>query len=82
MALLLRWIALLLLVCACSSTPEQRRAVSVAQCIAGVAATLPVGSELPLSSPELTNEDLDLALALVRGVRQCRQSWPSPDAGG
>jgi hypothetical protein len=87
LAPLLVWAALLLVVgwvvvTGCSSTPEQRRALSVAHCIAGIAEQLPPPSPLPESAPELTNEDLEVALVLIRGVRKCRELAHAADAGG
>lgn len=50
---------------------EERRALSVADCVARLALSLPQ-RDLPRHPNEVTGEDLLLAIQVVDGVRMCR----------
>lgn len=62
-------------------TPAERRALSVADCVAQRALALP-DRELPANPWEVTSEDLALAIQVVDGVRACRRAAADPPDGG
>lgn len=62
-------------------TDAERRAVSVADCVAQMALGLPQ-RPLPQRLVEVTEEDLLLVVQVVDGVRACRRAaTPAPDGG-
>ena len=63
-------------------TPAERRALSVADCVAQKALGLP-DRQLPANPWEVSSEDLALAILVVDGVRACRRAAaePAPDGG-
>ena len=64
----------------CLSAGE-KRAVSVADCVAQLALTLP-DRAIPREPLQLTQEDLLLAAAILDGVQTCRRAHPmAPDGG-
>lgn len=65
----------------CASEAD-RRALSVADCVARMSLALPP-DELPDSPAEVSAEDLLLALQVMDGVRSCRRQpeAPTPDGG-
>lgn len=58
-------------VAACVS-PAERRALTVADCVARLALALP-DRDFPRSPGDLTGDDLVLAVAVLDGVRACRR---------
>lgn len=64
--------AALALFVACSPSSDQARAVTVAACVAELAATIPPDARLPDAPEDLTTEDLETAARLIEGVRECR----------
>lgn len=70
---------------ACASA-EQRRAVTVAQCMARVASDIPPSALVPRDPADYTLDELILAAAVVDGLRACRapaapEDAPTGDAG-
>ena len=62
-------------------TPAERKALSVADCVARKALDLP-DRELPANPWEVTGDDLALAIEVFDGVRACRRAaGPAPDGG-
>ena len=72
--------ALALLSGGCSPTAEQQRAVTVAQCMAGVAAAVPPEELMPREPKEYSIDDVILAIAVVNDIRACTR-LPEADAG-
>ena len=60
-------------------TAAERRAVTVADCVAQLALDLP-NVELHEHPAEVTSDDLRLAVFIVDGVRACRRGL-EPDGG-
>lgn len=61
-------------------TPAERRAVSVADCVAQFALGLPE-TQLPDDPVQITEDGLALAVQVVHGVAACRKAHP-PDSAG
>ncbi len=59
-------------------SPAERRALTVADCVAQKALELP-DRELPANPWEVTGDDLALAIEVFDGVRACRRM--APDGG-
>jgi hypothetical protein len=62
-------------------TPAERRAVSVADCVAQMALALPQ-QELPDDPVGITEDGLGLAVQVVHGVAACRKANAPPPDGG
>lgn len=60
---------------------KERRAVSVADCVAQKALGLPE-ADLPTDPVELTEDGLALASQVMRDVKECRAANPPPSDGG
>lgn len=62
-------------------TDAERRAVTVADCVAQMALGLPQRA-LPKNPADITEEDLLLAVQVVDGVRACRRAASAAPDGG
>lgn len=62
-------------------SPAERRAVSVADCVAQFALGLPP-TELPDEPVQLTEDGLALAVDVLHGVNACRKANPPVPDGG
>lgn len=62
-------------------SPEEKRAVSVADCVAQMALSLP-DRDLPDDLTALTEDGLYTAVQVVRGVNACRRAHPKPSPDG
>ena len=62
-------------------TPAERRAVSVADCVAQMALGLPQ-QPLPERVGTITDDELVLAVLVLDGVRACRAAHPPVTADG
>lgn len=62
-------------------TPAERRAVSVADCVAQMALGLP-DRDLPDDLTKLTEDGLWVAVQVVHGVNECRKAHPVQLDGG
>lgn len=62
-------------------TPAERRAVSVADCVAQFALGLP-DEQLPEDPVQLTEGGLALAADVLHGVSECRKANPPVPDGG